>query len=275
MKIVHGRPLGRRGLLVMLSFVVTAASGGEARAGLVDAGSGSSLLTDVGEYRDTRWDPDPPTGGPEYYETIRIDRTTRSVWTGTDGTRWLTVVVAPFDRNFYTQVKVHLDTDGDRAAEFEIIFQSHDNAGEGCWLRALSGGGRIEARFRRLQPGVYPDWVGPVACRVPLGLVRPTARIAWWSGAGTHDTSIPGWRSHQEDHPHQRDRGDEVQAQHRHARMLFERDLHRPGVLLTSLRSSWAGCLGGPPSDDAVISGRPLRCSLFHRATLMSARALG
>lgn len=58
--------------------------------------------------------------------------------------------------------------------------RSWDMSGEGCWLRGLKGGGRnrIEGHFRRLELGGYPEWIGPVACRVRLDLVQPSTRIA-------------------------------------------------------------------------------------------------
>jgi hypothetical protein len=139
----------------------------------------------VPDHRDTFWDPDDGSGEDEW---IRIDLMTREVWTRADGRRWLTVIAAPFDRNTYVQVKVHLDTDGDGSAEFVMVLQSWDMSGEPCWLRGLQGGRKgIEGRFRRLEPGGYPQWMGPVACRVSLDLVRPTTRIAWWAGARHHD----------------------------------------------------------------------------------------
>lgn len=181
MRIAGSRPLQWHGLFLMLCVTLVSIPGFEARAGGTIASTRLGQ-TDTGDYRDTRLDPDASTA-PSANETTRIDSTTREVWTGSDGGRWLTLVVAPFDRNVYSQTKVHLDTDGDRAAEFVMVIWSRDLAGEGCWLRELKGGRRTDGRLRRLEPGDYPEWEGPVACRVPLGLLRPTARIAWWAGA--------------------------------------------------------------------------------------------
>jgi hypothetical protein len=152
-------------------------------AGVVTTGASNPAF--AADYLDTRSDPDPPSA-PAGYETMRIDFTTRSVWTGGDGRRWLTVITAPFDRNFYVQVKVHLDTDGDQAAEFVLIYKSFDLSGEACWLRELHGGREIEGHLRRLDHGGYPEWGGPVACRVMLGFVQPTARIGWWAAVRHH-----------------------------------------------------------------------------------------
>lgn len=131
----------------------------------------------AGDYRDSRSDPDPGTGT---YDTMRVDRTIRSVWTGSDGRRWLTVVVAPFDRNHYVDATVHLDTDGDRSAEYVMTFQSRDMSGEWCFVRG--GGRRTDGHLARLELGDYPEWAGAVACRVRLSTVQPTARIAWRVG---------------------------------------------------------------------------------------------
>jgi hypothetical protein len=174
---LQGRRLVRRELVLLLVVVLASTAGVQARA---VAGHGL-------DYRDTRSDPDGTTAS-EGWETIRIDYTTRAVWTGSDGRRWLTLVVAPFDRNVYSQTKFHLDTDGDRIAEFVLTFWSRDLAGEGCWMAELGEGRRIDGRFRRLDHDDYPEWVGPVACKVPLTSVRPTARIGWWAGARVHTT---------------------------------------------------------------------------------------
>ena len=154
-------------------------------ASLLPAPAAGALYMD--DYRDSRSDPDPGTGS---YDTIRIDRTIRSVWTSRDGRRWLTVVVAPFDRNTYVDATVRLDTDGDRSAEYVMTFASRDMEGEGCFVRG--GGRRTDGHFTRLEFGDYPEWVGAVACRVPLSSVEPTARIAWRVGIGTVGVATPG-----------------------------------------------------------------------------------
>jgi len=146
-------------------------------ATLLPAPAAGALYMD--DYRDSRSDPDPGPGtGSD--DTIRIDRTIRSVWTSRDGRRWLTVVVAPFFRGTYMDATVRLDTDGDRSAEYVMTFASRDMEGEGCFVRG--GGRRTDGHFARLEFGDYPEWAGAVACRVPLSSVEPTARIAWRVG---------------------------------------------------------------------------------------------
>jgi hypothetical protein len=131
-------------------------------------------LAMASDYRDFRSDPDDPNE-----DSWNLDSTVRSVWTNGDGRRWLRVIVTPFPYGGYgLQAKVHLDTDGDRTAEFVMVFESWDMSGQFC---RVAGQGRVIHRgvFHPRNPA-YPEFEGGAGCNVPLSFIKPTSEIAWW-----------------------------------------------------------------------------------------------
>jgi hypothetical protein len=141
-------------------------------------------------YKDAYYDPQESA-----VTHVDVHKTTRFIWQGKNGTRYLTVVVWGWDEQQFAGtfgITIDLDTTGDERPDYGIGIDSGEDGALGCGIYAMGGG---------------PDWEGQLVvrpvratgCRVMYRQITVTKRIGWrvlatdFSVGGGDDDTVPDW----------------------------------------------------------------------------------